>query len=209
MLTFSFTSSYSKSFTRNLTSSFTYSYCCLPVHLVGRKEPRCLLAVGLVLHGAGLALVLFAHPVAMFASVILMAAANALMSNTAGVAYAQFFGRTHLGSIAGLGNALVVLGSAVGPFPFGLIRDRTGSFGGGACLPMLAAVMVMWKGRKPGQKPGRVGSGGSGGWMRRTGSSRRGGSGGKVAYSVVAVEGEEREDGEAGEERRGDGGTNG
>ena len=128
MLTFSFTSSYSKSFTRNLTSSFTYSYCCLPVHLVGRKEPRCLLAVGLVLHGAGLALVLFAHPVAMFASVILMAAANALMSNTAGVAYAQFFGRTHLGSIAGLGNALVVLGSAVGPFPFGLIRDRTGSF---------------------------------------------------------------------------------
>ena len=74
---------------------------------------------------------------------------------------------------------------------------------------MLAAVMVMWKGRKPGQKPGRVGGGGCGEWMRRTGSSRRGGSGGKVAYSVVAVEGEEREDGEAGEEGRGDGGTNG
>ena len=45
------------------------------------------------LHSAGLVLVTVAQPVAMFASVILMAAANALMSNTAGVAYAQFFGR--------------------------------------------------------------------------------------------------------------------
>jgi len=122
-------------------------------YLIDRKEPRCLLAIGLVLHAVGLALVLFSHPISMFASIIMISAANAFMLNTAGVAYAQFFGRTHLGTIASFGNSMVVLGSAVGPYPFGLIRDKTGSFdmafAVGACLPLLVAMIVMWKGKKP------------------------------------------------------------
>ena len=44
------------------------------------------------------------------------------------VVYANFFERARLGNIQGVGKALVVLGSALGPFPFGLCRDLSGSF---------------------------------------------------------------------------------
>ena len=53
---------------------------------------------------------------------------QAVFSSVGNVVYANFFGRAHLGSIQGVGKALVVLGSALGPFPFGLCRDVSGSF---------------------------------------------------------------------------------
>ena len=39
-----------------------------------------------------------------------------------------YAGRQHLGAIQGFAQSAGVLGSALGPFPFGLTHDRTGSY---------------------------------------------------------------------------------
>eukprot|EP01050_Picozoa_sp_SAG11_P023044 SAG11_NODE_4518_length_1866_cov_2.148274_3_plen_126_part_00 len=51
-----------------------------------------------------------------------------IMQNVTAVAYANFFGRTHLGAIQGFAQSAGVLGSALGPFPFGLVHDLTGRY---------------------------------------------------------------------------------
>lgn len=48
--------------------------------------------------------------------------------NVASVAYANYFGRAHIGGITGIATSALVVGSAVGPFPFGLVRDLQGGF---------------------------------------------------------------------------------
>eukprot|EP00494_Astrolonche_serrata_P001315 UN01321 len=48
--------------------------------------------------------------------------------NIQAVVWANYYGRAHVGAISGVADALVVLGSAFGPLPFGFIRDTTGSW---------------------------------------------------------------------------------
>ena len=50
--------------------------------------------------------------------------------NVASVVFANNFGRKYLGEIQGLADSLGVLGSALGPFPFGLVKNQTGSYNG-------------------------------------------------------------------------------
>lgn len=62
---------------------------------------------------------------------------------TSNVAWPRFFGRRHLGAISGLGTALSVSGSAVGPFIFSLGRDLSTNY----TLPALfcgAAALVLF-----------------------------------------------------------------
>jgi MFS family permease len=125
-------------------------------------EPRFIMIISLAAHSIGLALMLALDAVgapALFVSGFFMAVSNGLMSNTSGVAYAQFFGREHLGAIGGVGNSMVVLGSALGPFPFGLAKDTLGSFFSAflvsALLPIAVALLVAAKGRRPVRGAGR------------------------------------------------------
>ena len=79
---------------------------------------------------------------------------SAAFSATAGsVVYANNFGRKHLGTIQTIASSFGVLGSALGPFPWGVVRDMTGSFTLafrlGAALPLLCAFGIFLKGRRP------------------------------------------------------------
>ncbi len=68
------------------------------------------------------------------------------------VAWPQFFGRTHLGSIRGVGTALGIVGAALGPLPFGFAYDLTGDYRAAIgillILPVVAAI-VMWLAKPP------------------------------------------------------------
>ena len=65
----------------------------------------------------------------------LAASIQAIALNTL---YPDFFGRKYLGSIRGAATVFMVIGSALGPLPFGVVHDRTGSFN-----PALYGMMVM------------------------------------------------------------------
>eukprot|EP00941_MAST-03F_sp_MAST-3F-sp1_P001396 g1396.t1 len=71
---------------------------------------------------------------------------SAFVMNVASVVFANIFGRKYLGEIQGLADSIGVLGSAIGPFPFGLVRDQTGSYNTafliGSILPFLTAIWV-------------------------------------------------------------------
>ena len=58
------------------------------------------------------------------------------------VVFANFYGRAHLGAISGVVSSMVVLGSALGPMPFGVTRETSGSY-----VPALvgsAFLLVAW-----------------------------------------------------------------
>lgn len=60
------------------------------------------------------------------------------------VVFANFYGRAHLGAISGVVSSMVVLGSALGPMPFGVTRETSGSY-----VPALvgsAVLLVAWAG---------------------------------------------------------------
>ena len=73
---------------------------------------------------------------------------SAFVMNVASVVFANNFGRKYLGEIQGLADSLGVLGSAIGPFPFGLVRDQTGSYNMaffvGSFLPLITSLWVYW-----------------------------------------------------------------
>ena len=74
------------------------------------------------------------------------------------LAFADFFGREHLGSISGVTTAILVLGSALGPFPFGACKDATGSFDGAIVGSVMlcfatAAVAIKWGDAPPSTPP--------------------------------------------------------
>ena len=88
-----------------------------------------------------------------FMAIVLQSFATSINLNTGNCAFAQFFGRKHLGEIQSYAHAAVVAGSAFGPYPFGYIADVTGSFLPAfrylATLPLLGAVLVLRYGKNP------------------------------------------------------------
>jgi MFS family permease len=85
--------------------------------------------------------------------------------------WAHYFGRKHLGSIQGGGQALGVVGASLGPLPLGIAFDKFGSYDGAlrilAILPLFCAVLALFlktpelsldpdRGRKSGEKPSSV-----------------------------------------------------
>ncbi|TWT06503.1 MFS transporter [Planococcus sp. CPCC 101016] len=67
-----------------------------------------------------------------FSAAILFAAVWGFMLGiervTLSVVWPNYFGRQYLGSITGISMAVMVVGSALGPLPFGLFFDRFGSY---------------------------------------------------------------------------------
>lgn len=85
---------------------------------------------------------------------LLMGSSGSFCSNVRATVYADYYGRQHLGAVQSLASSLTVFGSALGPFPFGLARDVTGSFAlpfsVASLFPFLAAVVVsLWGTRGP------------------------------------------------------------
>ncbi len=73
------------------------------------------------------------------------------------VVYANYFGRQHLGSIAGLAATIGIAGSALGPMPLGIARDLLGSYStvliGFAALPFTLGIACLLFCRPPGEPP--------------------------------------------------------
>ncbi len=59
---------------------------------------------------------------------ILLGLTNGLARAVGQVVWPTFFGREHLGSILGFTSAMIVIGAALGPLPFGIVNDLTGSY---------------------------------------------------------------------------------
>ena len=65
-----------------------------------------------------------------------------------GFMWAHYFGRKHLGSIQGIGQASGVIGASLGPLPLGIAFDMYGSYTGAlhllAILPAACAILALF-----------------------------------------------------------------
>jgi sugar phosphate permease len=88
---------------------------------------------------------------------VLMGVNGGLSQTIGGVVWADYFGRRHLGAIAGLASTISVIGSALGPLPLGLARDLLGSYNTAllieATLPIALAVANFAVGRPTRHQP--------------------------------------------------------
>ncbi|NKB68975.1 MAG: MFS transporter [Candidatus Latescibacteria bacterium] len=73
------------------------------------------------------------------------------------VVFANFYGRRHLGSIAGLAATILVGASALGPMPIGVARDLLGNYAAVlntfAVLPFVLAIACLLFCKAPGAPP--------------------------------------------------------
>jgi MFS family permease len=63
---------------------------------------------------------------------------NGAMNIAIDVAWPTYYGRKHLGSIRGFGMAVSLLGSAIGPLPFGIAADYFGGY-----VPAIIGLMFL------------------------------------------------------------------
>lgn len=85
----------------------------------------------------GLVQVLSSPAVAFFYGIVL-GASTGLFRIVASVAWAHYFGRRHLGAIAGAASTIMIVGAALGPIPLGVARDVLGSYN--LALTLLALI---------------------------------------------------------------------
>lgn len=117
--------------------------------LADRSGPRIVLALGQAFLAAALVCLALTDSVG---TALLFGVLRGLTTGTwilaAEVAWPTFFGRRHLGSIVGFGFAIAFVGAAIGPLPFGVIYDLTGSYQraiwGVALLPVISTVAVLF-----------------------------------------------------------------
>ncbi|MEZ4713349.1 MAG: MFS transporter [Caldilineaceae bacterium] len=97
--------------------------------LVERIRLRTLLAMALALQAMALWLAPHLGPgwLALFYGLNL-GAVFGLQRTVSSVAWAKYFGRLHLGTIAGFSSTILVGASALGPMPMGIARDLLGSY---------------------------------------------------------------------------------
>lgn len=117
--------------------------------LVNRIRLRDLAAGSLVLQ----AIALWMVPYLGFAGLamvfgIVLGTVFGLMRTVSTVAWARYFGRLHLGTIAGLYSTITAASSALGPLPMGLARDLLGSYNSTlnllAFLPLVLGITCLF-----------------------------------------------------------------
>lgn len=115
--------------------------------------PKNVLAGGLLLQAMSMFLMARLSTITVLIAPVVQGLSMGVVMNVASVAYANFFGRAHVGGITGAATSALVLGSALGPFPFGVVRDWTGSFDlaffASAVLSLIFAVMVYIFAKRP------------------------------------------------------------
>lgn len=93
-------------------------------YLVDRIVPQKILALGLAIMGMGIIVLAFStHLVVAVIAVLIYGSGQATYFVAVGVMWPNFFGRKYLGSIQGVATFFMVIGSALGPFPFALSFD--------------------------------------------------------------------------------------
>ena len=102
----------------------------------------------LILQIAGLALssislILLAPGLSIIGIIVGNGVASGLFGLLATITWPQFFGRAHLGAIAGFAIAIQVAGSAVGPYVFGLSLSVTGGYEGAGVATLVVAVLLL------------------------------------------------------------------
>lgn len=127
-------------------------------HLVGRVPLRLLLAAALVLEaGVLLAATRLSTVPEAWAFGIGWGVQSGLEMLVMGVIFATYYGRKHLGTIAGFASTLLVAASALGPMPIGIARDLLGSYTAVlttfAALPASLALACVLFGRPAAQPP--------------------------------------------------------
>jgi len=97
--------------------------------LVDRVRLRVLMALALMLQALSMWMVphLGVVTLAMVFGVVI-GATSGLMRTVNTVAFAKYYGRLHLGAIAGVTSTVLVASSALGPMPMGLARDLLGNY---------------------------------------------------------------------------------
>lgn len=115
----------------------------------------------LAMAGALMALHLVDDVATAIAYAVVFGLANASMHVNVGYLWADYFGRRHLGSIQGTGQTTLIVGASLGPLPFSLSHDFTGSYSaalaGSAALCVLvalAAALFLRYPVQPGSEPG-------------------------------------------------------
>jgi len=97
--------------------------------LVDRVQVRFLLATALLLQTTSLLLAQYLQgPEMTFFYGIILGMTMGLTGTVNGVGWAKYFGRKYLGSITGVTTTILVLGSALGPMPFGIAHDWLGNY---------------------------------------------------------------------------------
>lgn len=126
--------------------------------LVGRVHLRVLLAVALILEAAILvaATRLTSVPLA-YAFGVGWGIQGGIEILVMGVIFANYFGRLHLGAIAGFASTLLIAASALGPMPMGIARDLMGGYQtvltGSAIVPLVLALACLLFGKPPAVSP--------------------------------------------------------
>ena len=88
-----------------------------------------LLAAGLLFQAVSLLMALWiSDPLSVILFGIILGITNGIPRALGTVVWPSFFGRKHLGSIFGFTSAMMVIGAALGPLPFGFAFDRIGSY---------------------------------------------------------------------------------
>ena len=125
--------------------------------VIGRIPPRFLLATALFMESAVLISATHLSSVThAYAFGIFWGIQSGIEMLVMGVIFANYYGRRHLGAIAGFSSTLLVAASALGPMPFGIARDLMGGYGPVlttmAILPFSLAFACIFFG-KPGPRP--------------------------------------------------------
>jgi MFS family permease len=136
-----------------LPMSLTTSFVSIPAGwLIDRIATKYVLAAGLILltitilastsiRGTELAI----------AYGVIFGLTNGLARIVGDVVYANYFGRTHLGSIAGLSSTMTAIASGLGPLIYGVGRDLAGNYWPSLLLsaiyPATMALLVLFMNR--------------------------------------------------------------
>lgn len=126
--------------------------------LVGRVPLRVLLAMALILDAVVLVSVTrLTTETAAWVFGLGWGVQNGLEMLVMGVIFANYFGRQHLGAIAGFASTLLVASSALGPMPIGVARDMLGSYqsvlSASAVVPLALGLVCLLFGRPPESPP--------------------------------------------------------
>ncbi|QDZ22426.1 MFS transporter [Chloropicon primus] len=109
-----------------LTCAITSSVFTLVIgYLFDRANPKWIISAALVLQSLSIFLFSVSRSVPVtILSAFVFGVSNGCMNNMSGVVHAYLFGRKHLGKISGLGYSSMVVGSALGPLPLGLVQSN-------------------------------------------------------------------------------------
>lgn len=122
-------------------------------YLSDHVKLRYLLAAGLLFQAASLLMAIWIRdPLSVIIFGIILGVTNGIPRALGTVVWPTFYGRKHLGSIYGFTSAMMVIGAALGPLPFGFVFDRIGSYH--PVLWVFAVISILFGGvclltRKP------------------------------------------------------------